>query len=304
MNTASIWNAFLDRYPPGSGLRRAGPEQLERYRGILPEELLELWQRHGFGCYGGGLLQVIDPEEYAPALAAWLGEQPDCRPILMTGFGLLLIHRRLSPVEDDICLLDIPSRRSGSFSTGFSAFVRELLPSEGFAGAFLRRELFAHAAERLGPPAAGECFFFVPALALGGSESPDRVEKGGALTHQLLLAALGDSEEDGEDDWSRAYEAQPRLFQREDGALEAHFTLTETVDTILPAAPERLYEVEGEQIALWALTLFSLTRDAVLGTLEYHDALRRLQPFVTGRRGDAVLVRGLTREELSALLDR
>ena len=80
------------------------------------------------------------------------------------------------------------------------------------------------------------------------------------------------------------------------------FTFSETVDTILPVAPETMYEIEGEAISLWALTFFSLTKDENLGFLEYHKALQRLQPYVMETRGNYRLIRGLSLAEMECIL--
>lgn len=80
------------------------------------------------------------------------------------------------------------------------------------------------------------------------------------------------------------------------------FTLSETVDTILPVAPETLYEIEGETVSLWALAFFSLTKDENLGFLEYHKALKRLRPYIAETRGDYIFVRGLSLEEMEYIL--
>ena len=80
------------------------------------------------------------------------------------------------------------------------------------------------------------------------------------------------------------------------------FALSETVDTILPAAPETLYEIEGETISQWVLNFFSLTKDASLGFLEYHKALQQLQPYILETRGGYLLVRGLSLEEMEHIL--
>ena len=108
-------------------------ETLEQFQGKLPAELLDFWQEYGFGNYGGGLLKIIDPTDYIDTLTLWLGEQEDCFPILMTGFGTLFIYRKRSETAGDMCLLDIHYRRSGSFSTGFSDFFERILPAENFA---------------------------------------------------------------------------------------------------------------------------------------------------------------------------
>lgn len=105
-----------------------------------------------------------------------------------------------------------------------------------------------------------------------------------------------------DDMWSQAYEANPHVFELDNGGLMVSFTFSETVDTILPVAPETLYEIEGETISLWALTFVSLTKEENLGFLEYHKALKQLQPYIVETRGDHILVRGLSLAEMEHIL--
>ena len=300
-----VFDLFASQYPPDQDLRKPTSEMLEQFQGKLPTELLDFWQKYGFGNYGGGLLKMIDPTDYVDTLTLWLGEQEGCFPILMTGFGTLFIYRKLSETADDMCLLDIHYRRSGSFSTGFSDFFERILPAESFAEQFLRVDLFREASAKHGSLAENEIFFFAPALAFGGAESIQYIEKGNAVVHQHLLFEMGaDNSGDAEPDdmWSQAYEANPHVFELENGGLMVSFTLSETVDTILPAAPETLYEIEGETISLWALTFFSLTKEENLGFLEYHQALQRLRPYILGTRGGYLLIRGLSLAEMECVL--
>ena len=118
----NVFDLFVNKYPPGNDLRKPTAETLEQFQGKLPAELLDFWQEYGFGNYGGGLLKIIDPTDYMDTLTLWLGEQEDCFPILMTGFGTLFIYRKRSETADDMCLFDIHYRRSGSFSTVFPIF--------------------------------------------------------------------------------------------------------------------------------------------------------------------------------------
>ena len=299
------FDLFLSKYPPDRDLRKPTSEMLERFQGKVPAELLDFWQEYGFGNYGGGLLKIIDPTDYADTLALWLGEQDDCFPILMTGFGTLFIYRKRSETADDMCLLDIHYRRSGSFSIGFSDFFEHIVPDEKFAEQFLRIELFQEASAKYGGLAENEIFFFAPALAFGGAESIPYIEKGAAVVHQHLLFEMdGEHPADtrSDDAWSQAYEANPHAFEMESGGLMVSFTLSETVDTILPVAPETLYEIEGETVSLWALAFFSLTKDENLGFLEYHKALKRLRPYIAETRGDYIFVRGLSLEEMEYIL--
>lgn len=302
-----VFDLFLNKYPPGNDLRKPTAEKLAQFQGKLPEELLAFWKKYGFGNYGGGLLKIIDPTDYVDTLTLWLGQQEDCFPILMTGFGTLFIYRKLSETADDICLLDIHYRRSGSFSTGFSDFFEHILPAEPFAEQFLPVDLFQQASVKHGGLAENEIFFFAPALALGGAESIQYIKKGNAVVHQHLLFEMGTDNSDNtesNDMWSQAYEANPNVFELENGGLMVSFTFSETVDTILPVAPETLYEMEGETVSLWALTFFSLTQEENLGFLEYHKALHRLQPYILETRGDYLLIRGLSLAEMQCVLSK
>lgn len=145
-------------------------------------------------------------------------------------------------------------------------------------------------------------------MAYGGSETLKYVQKGAAVVHQhLLFEMLANTSEDNKDKeegdvWSEAYETNPHVFERNDGSLMVNFTLTETVDTILPKTPEKMYAVEGKNISLWTLTLFSLAKNDTLDMIEYHVALRHLQPYIIDEQESHILLRGLTLEEMEAVL--
>ena len=310
----NLFDDFLQKYPPTDRLRKPSEEVLDQFRNRLPAELLDFWQTYGFGNYGNGLLKVVDPNDYADNLYAWLGgENPARIPIMVTGFGNILYYRRLTDTVSDIALLDIHHRRTDVCAYSFGEFV-QLLTDDESAEPLLDKTLFGHALEKCGPLADSEVFFFVPALVLGGSESVASVGKGGAVVHQRLLFDLlnpqdDEDDEEGDEDnednpWSDAYEARPHVFEREDGSLMVNFTLTDTVDTVLPEAPEKLYAVEGHEIGLWVLTFFGYDDKQNIGTLEYHTALQTLRPYVVDEADGHVLLRGLSLEEMKLVLAR
>lgn len=211
----NVFDLFASKYPPDRDLRKPTSEMLEQFQGKVPAELLDFWQEYGFGNYGGGLLKIINPADYVDTLTLWLGEQEGCLPILMTGFGTLFIYRKLSDTTDDMCLLDIHHRRSGSFSTSFSDFFEHIIPDDKFAEQFLQVGLFQEASAKFGGLAENEIFFFAPALAFGGDESIQYVEKGDAIVHQHLLFEM-DVEHPADtqpgDAWSQAYEPNPHAL--------------------------------------------------------------------------------------------
>lgn len=302
----SIFDKFLNKYALGIELQTPTSQTVEKFQNTLPKELLGFWQEYGFGDYGNGLLKVINPEDYKDILYTWLGEEnPNKVPILMTAFGNLFYYRKLSETDDDVCMLDIHYRQIINCGNSFNEFFEEFIVNDGIEEKLLNKKLFENAVKEKGILDEDEIFLFAPALAWGGSETVECIQKGNAVIHQQLLFEMGadhfESNEEG-DAWSNAYEANPQVFERDDGAVMVNFTLTETTDTILPTAPENLYAVEGEEISLWALTFFSLTKDKMLDVLEYHEALERLQPYVVETRGDRIMLRGLSLEEMENVL--
>lgn len=189
-----LFEDFLRKYPPADSLRKPAASQLEQYRGILPNALLEFWREYGFGNYGDGLLKVIDPAGYRNSLSRWLGgENLNRLPILMTAFGDLLYYRKLSETEDDVCLLDIHYRRIITCSYSFAGLFTDFVADDAVRAELLRAELFHEAAEAEGPLEENEIFFFAPALALGGSETVNCISKGDAAAHHQLLFEMGAS---------------------------------------------------------------------------------------------------------------
>ena len=95
-------------------------------------------------------------------------------------------------------------------------------------------------------------------------------------------------------DWSAAYTAEPKFYGRPDGTPFGAIALTEGTETVLPTAPQAAYQVDGQPVATWRM---------VIGDADYFAALEKAAPYRLDGRADAVLLRGLTAEELEGLMD-
>ena len=95
-------------------------------------------------------------------------------------------------------------------------------------------------------------------------------------------------------DWSAAYTAEPKFYGRPDGTPFGAIALTEGTETVLPTAPQPAYQVDGQPVATWR---------RVIGDADYFAALEKAAPYRLDGRADAVLLRGLTAEELEGLMD-
>ena len=39
-------------------------EVIERYRDLVPKEMIEIWKKYGLGSFMNGYLRVINPDDY------------------------------------------------------------------------------------------------------------------------------------------------------------------------------------------------------------------------------------------------
>ena len=76
MDTIQFEN-FILKHPPIGNLEKANSQLLEKYKNLVPNGLLEIWEHYGFGFYGNGFLQMINPDDFHEVLCGWLLREPD-----------------------------------------------------------------------------------------------------------------------------------------------------------------------------------------------------------------------------------
>ncbi len=102
-------------------------------------------------------------------------------------------------------------------------------------------------------------------------------------------------------DWSNAYIAVPKFYEKPDVAPFGVITLTEGTETILPKLPQNEYKVDGKVVTEWKLVLVSTTKDMVIGDAEYFTALKNIEKYSLDAKQDTILVKGLSLSELESL---
>ncbi len=188
----NIFLQFTRVFEPSDDLVKPTEEELKQFEDILPSELLHFWKEYGFGNYDNGIIKVINPLDYMGSLYEWLGKEDFSKlPILVTGFGDIFYYRKLSEVDEDICLLNIHYRNITVCSYSLEDFFKSYIVDEVNYSKILRKELFDQAYAVKGDLKPNDIYFFVPSLILGGKESVELIDKGNANVHQSLLFQLG-----------------------------------------------------------------------------------------------------------------
>ncbi|WP_086481910.1 GAD-like domain-containing protein [Oceanospirillum sanctuarii] len=193
---------FIDTHTPGENLQQASAEILARYRDHLPASLLELWQTHGFGFYGDGLIQLINPEQYQDNLWGWLmydEEDMDRLPIALSAFGDILYFRNLTGEDEgldeeedevDVAFIDPHTSQSDSLVWSLEEFFNDFCCDEEVIEEFFCRSRLLKTRKLKGVLAADEIYYPVPALRLGGNGEPENSDKGDASVQLDLLLQM------------------------------------------------------------------------------------------------------------------
>lgn len=153
------------------------PEIVEEYRGRVPDELVEIWEKYGYGTFAHGFLRIIDPKLYEEKVGDCIGKtQGDgiAVPIMVTGLGDLITWE---PSVGVIGILYREGRTVGLNTTlGKFLFLVKLDGPEELSDS-LHWDLFPEAVAAHGELAFDESFIFVPLLSLGGAAKVENLHK-------------------------------------------------------------------------------------------------------------------------------
>ncbi len=105
--------------------------------------------------------------------------------------------------------------------------------------------------------------------------------------------------------WSEAYKANPRVYEK-DGTLMVGFALTEDTDSLFPLYPEKQWDIPGKTISMWMISFVTVVTQPgkknptgnVEGMVDYHEAMKRLEPYFIAYGDDWRLIRALTKAEI------
>ncbi|MES2743490.1 MAG: GAD-like domain-containing protein [Pseudomonadota bacterium] len=187
---------FLEDFGPGFDKQHVPPSSIARYRGKLPNQLLSYWEEHGWCGYADGLFWTVNPQEYEPALEAWIGDTPfmayDAYHLIARGaFGELYFWGEKTGnslrlfAAGSYCIPRNSRLVGEKMDFGMQVFFGGLSrDGNDFDG------MFVPALKKLGRLKHDEMYGFIPALGLGGSSTLDHLHKVKAVEHLVLLAQL------------------------------------------------------------------------------------------------------------------
>ncbi|MBP1566503.1 MAG: DUF1851 domain-containing protein [Oscillospiraceae bacterium] len=160
-------------------------ELINKYKTKLPEELIMIWQKYGFGTFYNGYLKIINPEDYKNIFqnSYFLGDVSI--PVFATAFGDLITWEK----NQFVGIVKYRYSNNDVISDGFEFFIDDVTNGE-FDEGFFNIHNYNEAVKKYGHLEYDECFGYVPLLALGGKESVDNLKKVKIHEHIVLITEI------------------------------------------------------------------------------------------------------------------
>ena len=187
---------FLKKFGPAIERREVPISSIERYKGKLPEQLLDYWVEQGWSGYANGLFWTVNPQDYENLLGQWFAEtkfseQDNCHVIARSAFGKLYVwgERNGFSITITSSMARYVERESKFKGEALDMGVRVFFSSRSPEGKGFD-DLFLSALKALGPLKFDEMYGFVPALALGGPMELKNLQKVKVIEHLEFLSQL------------------------------------------------------------------------------------------------------------------
>ena len=199
---------FIEKFGQPTSQRFPTISEVEKYRGILPDRLLEYWQEIGFSGYLDGLFWIVNPADYDDVLERFLEstdfpELDTYHVIARDAWGSL--HLWGEKTGDSLAITsmnnwmrtrqgytsDIAKGEANKCIELFFAFTK---PKNENTQAENGKPMFESAFKAHGELAEDELFAFNPFLFMGGNKTVKDISKENIFVHLNLIADMGDME--------------------------------------------------------------------------------------------------------------
>ncbi len=198
-------DVFFEQFGKEIIHRKAEKDVINQYKNVLPNNLLQFWEKEGWNGYYKGLFWVVNPNDYHGVLEDWIGDtelyKNDSYAVFArTAFGKLYVW---SFKKRDYFTIDPIYGTSFDFNDNYpnqneedeseltmeSFFITSDIEDYDFFDDN-EKGLFDKAIEKLGKLKENEMFSFEPALILGGTNTLENLRKVSIMPQLHILSEL------------------------------------------------------------------------------------------------------------------
>jgi hypothetical protein len=181
------FSPFLDAYGNAIDAEPATQNVLRAYQGVVPEQLIEFWERYGFGGYAKGMIWITEPTLLEDVLAKWLPPKRSARaiPVARTAFGNIVYWHK-----DKYTFLDVHYAKEFEAGTDTELLFAYYLVDETPRRSVLQQPKFEEALKAQGQLHRDEMYAFTLPLVLGGADDLKNMTKAKMREQLAILVSL------------------------------------------------------------------------------------------------------------------
>ena len=167
--------------------RQVDKKLIDKYKDQLPLDIINIWEKFGYGSFKNGYLKFINPDEFIEILKMCYFAAEKAIPIMITVFGDIITWEEGSYMM----LINVKERDIHCLAKGMK-YIWEDLSDDYFVNKYFELKQYEKAVAKHGELAYDECFGYTPLLAMGGSKKIANLKKVKIREHiELITAMLG-----------------------------------------------------------------------------------------------------------------
>jgi hypothetical protein len=159
-------------------------DTINKYKNKVGDDVIEIWEKYGFGTTFNGYLKIINPDDMQELLEETYIMPFDDTPVFVTGMGDIIVCNS----RGSFGILDYRHQRIEVLWT------KKEIEWDFFFDDYYEKEWqwnpYFEAVEKYGEPQYDECFGYEPLLSLGGKESVDNLRKMKYEVHISIIAQM------------------------------------------------------------------------------------------------------------------
>lgn len=151
---------------------------IAQYAGIAPESLITLWKEAGLGMFCDGLFRIINPEEFQFFADEYNSDSfnKTVLPFMVTAFGDTFIYVDNTIIGNYVMYINMRYGTEKILSNNIGLLLNKFVFNKSILETLFKIERYAEIKDKVGLPQLDECLGYVPALALGGTETDDNIQ--------------------------------------------------------------------------------------------------------------------------------
>lgn len=194
---------FIKKFGEPTLTEEVSERSLLKYKGILPEQLLQYWKMEGWSAYANGLFWIVNPEKYEGLVELWLEDThypkiDKYHCIARTAFGVLYVWGERN---NQWFTISCPTNTIVAFDNKLvkndpnpNDAIRVFFAGSNIEGYDLqglnKKDLFKPSLDKLDHLKSNEVYSFAPALVAGGSPIISNIEKEDLFIHLSILREI------------------------------------------------------------------------------------------------------------------